>query len=332
MLAAIRARPTARCSLRSTQPILPAQPDRRKRRRRGTRLGYLLCAGNGARRADPECSDGSECTPRSFRAFPELSRQSIETLWRELVNRGKGLKGVLPLDWDEERNCAEAGCFVIGKCCCAKISNVRIGEINGLEMAASVVDQRVEPDEEGYSRRALETWAMERGLQHMKLGNDDFEIDVAGGFYGDEVTGVYLQPSAEEKVAALCRQIDDARSPSKLTKDILRREYGKLPQRVARFSFERRRVPTEAIVFPNDWHASRLDQRAVARYKSRAEEIKFFRRLTHRLPLAPEYEIPLGVVERRGERYLVLDGYHRLTAAKKARLKEVGVLVGERRS
>ena len=183
--------------------------------------------------------------------------------------------------------------------------------------------------------RRLEFYALERGLAHTKLSPGDFEITIENSFYGDEITGAFVKGEAAARLARLCREVSEARDEDELVERALLFEYGEPPDRVRRLRFRRERVPAKNLVFANEAYAGRLDEERICSY---AEELKVRDTVCRARASARtadpriEDELPVGVAERRGGHLLVLDGYHRLIAARRAELEHVSVLVGEPRA
>jgi len=153
-------------------------------------------------------------------------------------------------------------------------------------------------------------WAVERILSRLQVTDKDLGKD--GKLKGQKKKDfIKLWRSYQESP-------DNLRSRAQW---LLTYEYGHLlPNLIdARFSLEE--VPVTELYFAAQKHAQNLDQDALSSYSSRHRQNELLKRL------------PQGVVfqKREHDTYRVVDGYHRLSAAKEAAQRFVLVVVARPR-
>jgi len=137
-----------------------------------------------------------------------------------------------------------------------------------------------------------------------KLTVDDFEVRVCGGYYGEETDGVVfdnysiiteiedvidIKKSRKKKLEKLKLSIEE----EERIKKILISEYGYLLDNLKDSRFSIIEISPKDIIFPSKRHADNVGKKYLYSYRK------------HKI---------CGIVKERGGKYLVIDGYHRITA------------------
>jgi hypothetical protein len=150
----------------------------------------------------------------------------------------------------------------------------------------------------------LATYCAERILNHFKFYDpDSFEVKVCGGYYGEEIDGVYFND--EQAVDAVISQMLE-RSDYQKVEMILDLEYGYVLE-----AAQDCRWSVATVIF-DDLTLGQQDHYRKAQHLTRYDD----------------YKLPRAVVLGDGPRYRVIDGYHRLRKAKE--LPNFKVIVGEK--
>jgi len=151
------------------------------------------------------------------------------------------------------------------------------------------------------------------------LAIDDFECNVCGGYYGEEMDSITISNSIILRKLDEVIDIQTARK-NKLSKidivsgrvfiddvkvkNILVREYGYLLDDMKNAKFSVIEIDTKDIVFPQKNYSKNLSVTKVSGYKN--------------------HQGICGVVRMKGGKYHVVDGYHRITAnLSKPRIKVI---------
>lgn len=136
------------------------------------------------------------------------------------------------------------------------------------------------------------------------LTDDDFECHVCGGYYGEETDGITLdnyqlitdienvidiKKARKKKLDMLKLSAEE----NELIKKILISEYGYLLDNLKDSEFAIIEVNTSDIIFPSKRHADNVGKKYLYSYRK------------HKI---------CGIVREKGGKYLVIDGYHRITA------------------
>jgi len=137
-----------------------------------------------------------------------------------------------------------------------------------------------------------------------KLTIDDFECHVCGGYYGEETDGITLEnyniiselelaidikKSREKKL----QLIKLSEKENEKIKKILISEYGYLLDKLKNSNFSEIEISTSDVIFPSKIQSDNVGKKYLYSYKK------------HKI---------CGIVRQKGDKYLVIDGYHRITA------------------
>lgn len=141
--------------------------------------------------------------------------------------------------------------------------------------------------------KEIDRYCIERIFSHFKVWSEDaWDIHVCGGYYGQELDGVFLREAeAIEQAVESCLLLE---TDSEKIEFVLNLEYGYLLDSVKDKEWEVKEVDKKLIRFVQKDHYRKLDREAVERYK--------------------EHDYPLGICLEDSGHYEVVDGYHRLSA------------------
>lgn len=140
------------------------------------------------------------------------------------------------------------------------------------------------------------------------ITEEDFNFEVCGGYYGQELESLTIDNTniinkLEEILdikKARKNKIDNLNqiAKNKISDDNIRKilvmEYGYLTEELKNSSFTIIEVDTNNIVLPQKEHANNLNQNKIKQYRNRKGIC--------------------GIVKKVGNKYKVIDGYHRVTA------------------
>jgi hypothetical protein len=149
----------------------------------------------------------------------------------------------------------------------------------------------------------VQRYCVERILVAHKLYDvSKYEVFVQSGYYGQEIGAVKLDGSVarecDKDIAKMLAMCGDRRRIA----FVLELEYGYLLPVLKGKSFEICTVDKSELIFGQDDHYRRLDKDVVASYSD--DEWR-------------KYKHPRGICIRDGDRFRVIDGYHRCAAAKR---------------
>jgi hypothetical protein len=196
--------------------------------------------------------------------------------------------------YDHEERCAGDYCR------CETIQNIRVKEVY-LDRIVEKIQTKLFPSVSVYAinRVAVATKLYDTGI---------WEVGTVGGYYGEELGDVRLNVDRANTVYKHLVELE-GKNETATIKYLLVAEYGYLLAHLKDLTFSSETVPTDSIIFAQEDYYRRLDGNIVDKYA----DIKYER----------------AVVVKSGDKYKIIDGYHRCAAAVKNHLKTVKVFVGK---
>ena len=205
-------------------------------------------------------------------------------------------------DFDIERDCEAEGCDEI--CRCSRYTNFTLdpcfNEIT--EKLYEIVSKNYEDTKED-SGKVFEQYIIDRIARVHKLWDgDNFEVELWNGLYGDEVGGISLETNTFKEL----ENVFDLNDNSKRIEYILKLEYGYLLPELEGKTYKVETIKKEDIIFGSVGHYKKLDGSNLDHYSDN------------------KYNGIRGLVIPVGDKYRLIDGYHRCFKTEK---DEVEVLV-----
>lgn len=203
--------------------------------------------------------------------------------------------------------CPDGKCMSFGVCDCMVITDFKIERIDFSSIVRSVYRQVFHPDGKAYSLEKkineilygfsadFDLYLVERILSINKLYlPEKWNVTVDKGYYGQRISKIEMLPNIHQKITDDINHITQLKTLKDKVTFILNEEYGFVSQSDWEKNWTIEEVPIERIVFPN------LIHQKVAKGKT----IEYY--------LNYPFSI-LGVCVKSGDKYQVIDGYHRIT-------------------
>jgi hypothetical protein len=218
---------------------------------------------------------------------------------------------------DTVYSCEESGCNEEGICRCGYITNTYLTKVDVSGVSANIYseifDNSISTKRHntinslwGISEE-IEKYTIDRILRINKIWKPEFwDINVGGGYYGQEVDEVVL---IEDMVQKLNTQLEKAFDIDNLTQRIeylLELENGFILEDIKDKKYVVSVIDIDDIIFTNPDHKRRVLTEELEHYSDR------------------NYTGIRGIVKKDGKKFKLIDGYHRLS---KTENKLVKVLV-----
>lgn len=219
-------------------------------------------------------------------------------------------KGV-SIDYIREGNCQKYGCDNI--CRCSKIKNTSITtDLKILSEAIYHIYFDLKNSDSSKRNKKLDLilnniskefniYCINRILKNNKIWEDEnWNIEIIDSYYGEEVDKVNLNINVSSKIS---NQIENNISLDKLTprvNDLLKLEYGYITKELYNKKYKIENIKRNDIIIPNKEH-----------FEKASSEIKY-----------NENNIKCVVV-LKGNKYKLVDGYHRLSKSKSDKVKAI---------
>lgn len=174
-------------------------------------------------------------------------------------------------------------------CRCSTIVNARVEDVPYAKLAEEIAPESL-----------LLKYCVERILRHFKSLRDPhyWDIKVEGGYYGEELGEIRLNRDVADSISNLLMSLENA-TDNEIVETSLQVEYGFVLPTLKNKTWTLERVSLGNVDLGNKHHAANLDEERVARYQVKEEQ-----------PI-------VGLLLHSDDKYRVIDGYHRITAAKK---------------
>lgn len=209
------------------------------------------------------------------------------------------------VEYDYERSQCTCNAYENGDYCrCTTIERAWVESIN-IHQVIEKFYKKYCPEQSNINR-----YCFDRICAVFKVyDKDHYEVESCGGYYGEEIEGVYFDDESrllEAFVALLALETDIEK-----IKYVLEVEYGYLLERVKNKTIARiEMVNTASIVLPQQEYFVKLDREVIEDYRNRD------------LPIA----VCLNEKDSYCDKYILIDGYHRFIANKDKRMMIIVVL------
>lgn len=205
------------------------------------------------------------------------------------------------VDYDYERSRCTCKAYERGDYCrCTTIKHAWIDDVNVNEVVRKLYETHSRTDSD------IDEYCFDRICYVFKIYDKDYyEIETGGGYYGEEVYGVYFEN--EEKIYNAYYEMLALRADIEKIKYCLKLEYNYLIDCVETTDFAYIiEVSPNDIRPPQTEYFIKLANYAIEEYKNR--------------------NLPIAVCIKDGSKYRLIDGYHRLVANKDREKVDIVVL------
>ncbi len=189
--------------------------------------------------------------------------------------------------YDDERDCIEAGCDSI--CRCGRIVNARIEDESVDRETLVNTYKNLKPND-------FEKYCIDRILNSYKVHSpDNWDIEIVKGYYGQEIGNVIFNRT--EKVDETVKKMMDLKTNKQKLLMVLELEYGYILDELKdKKSWRIRKVKREDLILGQKDHYKKVNRDIVEEYSC--------------------CPFPRGVCLPEGNKFRLIDGYHRIAACK----------------
>lgn len=177
-------------------------------------------------------------------------------------------------------------------CRCTTLENLKVESFSTEKMALAY----------GYVpkkyKKSIDVYGLERILNHFIKDGECFDPAATGGYYGEELGSIKLHYDIGLKVDEAWSNYIKLNTLKAKVLFLLNLEYGYILDSLKNARFVIRIINKDCIVFPNQNYYKNLDNRNY-----------------------DNYELILGICKKSGQKYEVIDGYHRISVAKPKKIQ-----------
>jgi hypothetical protein len=160
-------------------------------------------------------------------------------------------------EYNYRRNCGSYGCDDEGICRCGKYEDCSVEEIDYVKLADQFAGMYC-----AQANKEIFAYCIERILRK-RVGLSDFYFDIGGGYYGQEIDGIYL-----EEESTFCKMFKEMAKQS-VTENVntaLEAEYGYLLPKLEGCTWELQTALVDEVRIGSDNHYRKLDKSYIDRY------------------------------------------------------------------
>lgn len=218
----------------------------------------------------------------------------------------------IDFDYETEYSCGDSGCDEEGICRCSRIYDIRINTVDINRLVDFIYESFLDNSKAGkrqqklnqlfYGGEVVDKYCINRIVSKYKLyEGDNWEVEVTGGYYGDEIGDVTMNQIVFNLVQSEFQKLMELETLSEKIKLVLSLEYGYLLPDLANKDFEIIEITKSDIDFKS------LNQNHIRL----VDEEKGLNSLNHYN--SSSYHLPRGVVRKSGnQQFKIIDGFHRI--------------------
>jgi len=219
------------------------------------------------------------------------------------------------VDYSYIYDCESYGCDEEGICRCGAIQGEHVVSVDVSLIVNAIYDQFFEKGKVADRNNAInevlygigkdiDIYAIDRILRIYKIWEgESWDIEVVGGYYGQEVENVTIKENMADKIEEALLTVFSLPSLKEKVEYLLKAEYGKILPEIADSSYESVTIDKEDIIFGSEGHLDRVMKKDLDFYSDR------------------NYIGIRGIVKKSGDKWRVIDGYHRIFSTKFPRVK-----------
>jgi hypothetical protein len=205
--------------------------------------------------------------------------------------------GGVECDYSRIYDCENYGCESEGICRCGTIEDAVVNNIDFQRVNSEICKR--------YSAESItEVYCVERLIRiHELYSPEKWDVKIESGYYGQEIDGIFI---IESVANALEKDIDSLlklRDGAQKFKYVLIQEYGYLLNGLQdKEDCHIIEIDKKDIILQTE-HYNKLDKNAVKSYEKHC--------------------LPLGIVVKKGDKFRLIDGYHRINSSKNDKVEVI---------
>lgn len=219
------------------------------------------------------------------------------------------------VDYSYSYDCESYGCDEEGICRCGSIHNEHVDSVDVSSIVKRIYDDFFEQGKAADRNNAInevlygvgkdiDIYTIDRIIRSYKIWeNENWNIEVEGGYYGQEVGDVTIKESIADKIEEELLTVFSLPSLKEKIEYLLKLEYGKILPEIADSSYESIVIDKDDVIFGVEKHLKKVMKKDLDFYSDK------------------NYNSIRGIVKKSGDKWQVIDGYHRIFSTKFPRVK-----------
>jgi|688.fasta_scaffold258107_2 hypothetical protein len=219
------------------------------------------------------------------------------------------------VDYSYTYDCENYGCDEEGICRCGSIHNESVESVDVSLIVKKIYDEFFEEGKAANRNNTInevlygigkdiDIYTIDRIIRSYKIWeSDNWDIEVEGGYYGQEVNDVRIKESIADKIEEELMTVFSLPSLKEKIEYLLKVEYGKILPEITDSNYESITIDKDDIIFGTEKHLDKVMKKDLDFYSDK------------------NYNGIRGIVKKSGDKWRVIDGYHRIFSTKFPRVK-----------
>lgn len=223
------------------------------------------------------------------------------------------------VEYNYNNDCENYGCDEEGICRCGTIYDEHVESVDVSLLVKKIYDDFFEQGKAADRNNAIneilygigkdiDIYTIDRILRSYKIWeNENWDIEVDGGYYGQEVGDVTIKESIADKIEEELWIVFSLATLKEKIEYLLKVEYGKILPEIADANYESIVIDKDDIIFGVENHLKKVMKKDLDFYSDK------------------KYNGIRGIVKKSGDKWRVIDGYHRIFSTKFPRVKVLAI-------
>jgi hypothetical protein len=219
------------------------------------------------------------------------------------------------IDYSYNYNCESYGCDEEGICRCGSIHNESVESVDVSLIVKKIYDDFFEQGKAADRNNVInevlygigkdiDIYTIDRIIRSYKIWeNKNWDIEIEGGYYGQETGDVTIKESIADKIEEELLTVFSLPTLKEKIEYLLKVEYGKVLPELSNCSYESIVIDKDDIIFGTEKHLDKVMKKDLDFYSDK------------------NYSGLRGIVVKSGEKWRVIDGYHRIFSTKFPKVK-----------
>jgi hypothetical protein len=219
------------------------------------------------------------------------------------------------VEYNYNNDCENYGCDEEGICRCGTIYDEHVESVDVSLLVKKIYDDFFEQGKAADRNNAIneilygigkdiDIYTIDRILRSYKIWEvENWNIEVEGGYYGQEVGDVTIKESIADKIEEELWIVFSLPTLKEKIEYLLKVEYGKILPEIADSNYESIVIDKDDIIFGVEKHLKKVMKKDLDFYSDK------------------KYNGIRGIVKKSGDKWRVIDGYHRIFSTKFPRVK-----------
>lgn len=228
---------------------------------------------------------------------------------KRVQTKGFDFKYCLEYDYDSHKECESHGCNDEGICRCSTIINSCVISVNVSlmvdEVYNSIFDNSLSTKRNskintilGGISKEVDIYTIDRVLRINSVYEpSNWEIQICGGYYGQEIDNIILEDYVSSKIDIQLEEAFNITDLGERIEYLLKLEYGHILPELKGCQYEVSKIERDKVIFGSDNQYQKVATEKLDHYSDK------------------KYKSYRGILIPKGDKYRLIDGYHRCFAS-----------------